>query len=379
MEATKLHTVIADAIDESSTFDLSTDIKILSDAIKNGAPEQITASVKKIEDSLTTSRFNRYSYSNYKILQEIGGSKYFGKEALQHITLILSQSSFNIAKTVSELETYQLQRIEFINSVASLSEIFEKLNIGMHYYEDDIYEIGILFPKSEKENTVVNITKELNKWDMVIKTFRELVGVEVKDTEITLVNNGSVDFFTTETAQVAFCISYGLERLFVLYKRISEIRKTRERLKELGVPKIEEDATKKHEKEIYGKEIDSITTELVKQFASKKIESGRLNELKVLVNRRLVYFARIIDDGLIIEITPPEISEPEILAEAETDENKKERSQAEKDYKEKIAKREAIDRTVDLAKEIATTGKDVFKLLASGEDDEDAEKPEKKK
>jgi|GEM_PF-1589933 len=379
MEATKLHTVLIDITNEEASFGFDKAITDLISQIQANQSEGITNAMSFLEENLSLSIFNKYPISNYKILAEINGTTFVGKLALEKLKNILNQNAFNIAKIIAELQEFQKKRNEFITTVGELESSFEKLHIGAHFYDDDTYEIGILFPERENENKITHITKELTKWDNLCKSFQELVGVDVSGTEITLVNNGSLEFFSTNTAHVAVCISFAIERVCTLYKRILEIRETREKLKTLGVPKSEEEAVKKHEKEIYSKEIDAITTDLLKQFAAKKIEEGRLNELKVAVKGHLNYIAKTVDKGLVIEIIPPEIDEPEILSIEETEDNKKEKKQTEKEYREKLEKIEMVKKSTELAKEIALTGKEVFKFLASGESEEEEEKKESKK
>jgi hypothetical protein len=373
MESSKLHNVIYDAVQEETEIKLTDKINALVTQIQQNQAPQIESTIEDIKESLSISVFNSYSVSNLKVLNEIKGEDFFGENAFHKVKTILELNSYNTSKIVSELQAYVKSRNEFIATLTQIKAGFEKLEIPLHFtYED--YELGLLLPSKTEFNSIKGLSKELSKWDKSIKSYRELVGLGPEDTKITLVNNGSLEFFTENPEQVALCISFTLERLFKLYKNILEIRSAWKKLKDTGLPKTQEKVIKNHEKEVYDKEVDSIVADLVKKFADKKIEEGRLNELKISIKGHTNYFAKCIDDGLVIEITPPEVNEPEILKEDETEENKKEKAKAKSDFDAKIEKVNTIRDGLKAGKEIYNLGKEVFKMLTSGEEEKEEEK-----
>jgi hypothetical protein len=370
MESSKLHNVIYDAVQEETEIKLTEKINALVAQIQQNQAPQIELTIGEIMESLSISVFNSYSVSNFKVLQEIKGEDFFGDYAFQRVKAILELNSYNTAKIISELQDYVKSRNEFIATVTQVKAGFEKLEIPLHFSDED-YELGLLLPSKTEFNSIKGLNKELAKWDKSIKSYRELVGLGPEDTKITLVNNGSLEFFTENPEQVALCISFTLERLFKLYKNILEIRSAWKKLKDTGLPKTQEKAIKNHEKEIYEKEVDSIVADLIKKFADKKIEDGRLNELKISIKGHTNYFAKCIDDGLVIEITPPEVNVPEIMNEPETEENKKDKAKAKSDFDAKIEKVNTIRDGLKAGKEIFSLGKEVFKMLTSGEEEKD--------
>ena len=376
MESSKLHNVIFDAVEEEASTKLSNKINTLVTQIQQNQATQIEKSVSDIELSLKESVFNTYSVSNFKVLEEIGGKDFFGDYALIGIKNILEENSYNTSKIVSELQAYVESRSEFLATIEQVKIGFERLDIPMHYTEED-YEIGLLLPSDTNYDSIKGLTKELAKWDKAIKSYRELVGLGSDDTKITLVNNGSLEFFTENPEQVALCISFTLERLFKLYKNILEIRSAWNKLKDTGLSKSQEKSIKSHEKDVYNKEVESIVADVVKKFADKKIEEGRLNELKVSIKGHTNYFAKCIDDGLVIEITPPELEYPEIITEQETEENKKERSKAKSDFEAKLEQVKIVQEGLKAGKEIYGLGKEIFKTLSSGSSEGEESETEK--
>lgn len=370
MESSKLHNVIYDAVQEETEIKLTDKINDLISQIQQNQAQQIESTILEIKESLSISVFNSYSVSNLKVFREIKGEDFFGENAFNKVRKILELNSYNTTKIIAELQAYVVSRNEFIETLTQIKTGFEKLEIPLHFsYED--YELGLLLPSKAEFNSIKGLSKELSKWDKSIKSFRELVGLGSEDTKITLVNNGSLEFFTENPEQVALCISFTLERLFKLYKNILEIRSAWKKLKDTGLPKTQEKAIKYHEKEVYDKEVDSIVADLVKKFADKKIDESRLNELKISIKGHTNYFAKCIDDGLVIEITPPEVNEPEILKDDETEENKKEKARAKSDFDAKIENVKTIRDGLKAGKEIYSLGKEVFKMLTSGVEEKD--------
>jgi len=372
-----LYNVILDLTNEEKADTLTTHLNSLVTSITANQAATIKETLDKIQEGTTTSATNTYSVSNLNILKELNGETYFGDQAFQAITDILTRNSFNISQTTTEIQAYSTSRTEFIATITSLKDAFKKLGFEPHYYDDETYEIGLLLPTSVTDNRVSTVTKELQQWNTIIKTLKELTGQGAEDAKISLLNNGSLEFFFTDSHTIALCISVIIERACALYKRILEIREVRERLKQLGGPKQEQTDIAKFEKETIDKEIDQISADIFNKFVTQKIEKGRLNELKIAVNGHIRYVAKAIDRGIVIEINTPDIAEPEILEETETEDNKKERSKADKEYKEKLAKIDVVKKSVQVVKEVAGLGGDVFKYLTTGTADNESEDKKK--
>lgn len=377
MEVTKLYNVILDLINEEKADILTTNLNSLVTSITSNQAVAIKETLTKIHEGTSNSVTNTYSVSNLNILKALKGETYFGDIGYKTIDDILTKNSYNISQTTTELQTYINTRAEFIAIITTLKDSFKKLGFEPHYYNDETYEIGLLLPVAVTDNKVASVTKELQQWNTIIKTFKELTGQGVEDAKITLVNNGSLEFFFTDTHAIALCISVIIERTCALYKKILEIREVRERLKQLGGPKQEQTDIAKFEKETIDKEIELISADIFSKYVNQKIEKGRLNELKIAVNGHIRYVAKAIDKGIVIEINTPDIDEPEILDEPDTDENKKEKAKAEKDHKEKIAKLDTIKKSVQVVKEVAGLGGDVFKYLTTGNTDKESEDKKK--
>jgi hypothetical protein len=373
MDVSKLKNVIADLVNENEEADIQQMNNLVS-LISSNQSVEIISSIKKINNSFDLSIVNTYSPSNIKILTEIGGLDYFGENAKQIINKILNGNSYNLQKVISDLQNYLNKRTEFLATLKLTDENLKKLNIENHYHDDYTFEIGILMPSEFTHKKINKITKELNHWDKVFKTLKELVGEPVEDTEINFVSNGSLQFFIDNSKEISSCLALTIVGIVKLYKDIVEIRLAKEKLKKLGVSSGEQKTIEKQEKDYFTKQIDKISLDIIKDFANKNIEPGRLNEIKIAMKGHVTYIARCIDNGLTIEIIPPELSEPTIPKEDES--NKSQVKEIKDNYDDALKKIEIVQKSMETMKTIGQTGMDIMKFLTHKDDEEDVNEEE---
>ncbi len=246
-------------------------------------------------------------------------------------------------------------------------------------YPTEEFQLGILIPEEYSHNAITKITKDLNRWDKLIKSFKELVGEEVTDTKIEYVSNGSLQFFIDNSLQIAHIISLSINSVIQVYKNVSQIRIKREELKNLGINGSEQKTIEKQEKEYVNKELDKITSDIIKEFASKKIQTGRMNEIKISVKNQIEYIARCVDNGIVIEINPPQdIDEPESVKETDDEATKSDKENKIKSYEADLKRIEIIKNAMDSIKEVGKLGLDIGKLLTFDESENDENKDEEK-
>lgn len=371
MDTSKLLNVIADLDNEETSYPINPILQTLVSNINANQSSDIINSEKKIKNECEASKVNFYVPSNLEILILIGAGDFFGNQAYSQIKTILNQNAYNIPKTVKDLQDYIKRRENFVSVLKATRENLEFLNFESYFPEGDNYQVGILMPNQYTQNKISTVTKELVKWDKVLKTLKELVGETTEDTEINFVSNGSLEFFIDNSPAIGMALAFAVERIVKVYKNIVEIRQTREKLKTLGLPPAEQKVLEKQEKEHLSKELEKVSIELVKDFAAKNIEAGRLNELKIAIKGHVFYMARCIDNGITIEINPPEVQEPEAEKEGETAEGQKENKKAKIDYDRKIKQIDIVQKSMDTIKTIGKVGIDLGKLLTNGEEIQD--------
>ena len=371
MEASKLLNVISDLVIESKDNEIGTLFSNLISHISTNQESLIIEAEKSLKEVMERSLVNSYSPSNIEILTKIGGLSYFGSSGLSHIRSILTSNGYNVAKTITDLQEYNKQRQAFLDVLVAAKESLTILNIETYYHDENIYEIGLLLPAEVTDNKIIHVSRELVKWDKIIKTLKELFGEEIDDTQISLVSNGSLQFFIDNSPAIGTCLAIIIDRILKVYKNLILIRQSRDQLKELGISAIEQKAIERHEKDYLNKEIDKISLEIVKEFASKAIESGRMNELKISVRGHIAYIAKSINSGITIEITPPEYKEPEILQQEETKDNKAEQKKVRTEYEKILRQVEIVNKSMETFREIGKIGSDVMKYLDSSDESKD--------
>lgn len=367
MDASKLLNILLDLTSDSEKTITET-LNTLTNNISANQSKEIESNLKILKEEFSEAILNEYNPSNFKIIESIGASDYFGLTGFQKLEDILNKNSFDIQKTVTDLQIFIQKRTEFVTLINATSENLKKLNIIPHFHNDNTFEVGLLMPKELTKNKIINLTKELNHWDKVFKTLKELTSGSTDDTEINFVNNGSLEFFIDNGPQIAACLAVALERIVKLYKNIVEIRSAKEKLKELGISTGEQKSIEKQEKEIFNKGIDTIASDIVKEFATKQLESGRVNELKIAVKGHITYIAKCIDNGMIIEINSPEISEPEEPKETATDEKKSEAKKIKENYDKTLKQIDIVQKSMETIKTIGKTGVDIVKYLTEGDE-----------
>lgn len=368
MDTEKLLNVITDLDNEEESSSINSLLKTFVSHINASQSAEIISTENSLKELFEQSRVNDYVSSNIEIMQTIGAKDYFGMAAYEKIKFILNNNTYNIPKTAEDLRNYINEREGFVTVLQETKKNLEFLNFASYYPEGDNYQIGLLLPDEYTHNKIATITKDLNKWDKVIKTLKELVGEPTDDTEINFVSNGTLEFFINNSPAVGMALAFAVERIVKVYKNIVEIRQARDKLKTLGLPATEQKTLEKQEKEHFSKELEKVSIDLVKEFAAKKIESGRFNELKIAIKGHVVYMAKCIDNRITIEINPPELQEPKAPSEDGTIEEKKEAKKAKVDYDKKLKEIDIVQKSMDTIKTIGKFGIDIGKLLANGED-----------
>lgn len=115
--------------------------------------------------------------------------------------------------------------------------------------------------------------------------------------------------------------------------------------------------------------MDQIVEDIFGNYASPKLEENRKNELKNALRKHVRYISKEVDGGAKFEVRPPEPSEPEILKEEETADNKNAIKKAKKDFELKTQKVEFVKKAIETTKEFLIGTKEVFKLIQPEETD----------
>ena len=375
MEVTKLYNITDEIVrrEGTSKFDdlfskIITSLNTLQSNPNNPAVlEQFHKDKGSLLKNLRESDLNNMTPSCVKIAQEIGAEIYYGVTMADTIESVLSINNFNISAVVTEFNSLKTERDKYFENLKSLNSIFESFDLEMHWWSDmSKYEVGILMPKTLTDgNEVPKVTKHLNKWNQIIKDINEITGNESRDVTIAFQDIGSLEYFFQSPELTATALITGVERIAALYKKILEIRKIRQDLKKYDFPKKDQEAAASHESEVSEKEITSITEEIISEYGKKRFEGGRRNELKNALNLHLIWIARQIDKGEVVEIITPEVSPPQ-----QKDLSDEEFSKLKIKYDSDKAKVELFKSKANIFSEISGSKNDVFRYLKSPDDEE---------
>lgn len=368
MDAAKLKNILFD-LSHDDDGEIETMIQLLTDKISTNSADNIESDIKDIESLFSESISNLYTPSNLKILEIIGGFNYVGNSGFAKFRSILESNQYNTPKLVENLKAFLSDRSVFLKLVEATDKNLKKLNIEAHYHNDDTFEVGILMPKEVTDNKINNVTRELNKWDKVIKTIKEVTGGSVEDTKISFINNGSLEFFIDNSPEVAVCLSVIVERVIKIYKDVLQIRTAKNKLKELNsIPDLDQKTIDKQEKDFYSREVEKLSLEIIRDYSTKQIDAGRANELKIAMKGHISYVAKCIDNGIIIEINPPEIPEPESEKDSDTPEEVEKKKTLKLNYETVSKQIDLVDKSMALVKDIGKTGIDIMKYLTEAEE-----------
>ncbi|MDX8338274.1 hypothetical protein SLH46_03695 [Draconibacterium sp. IB214405] len=322
---------------------------------------------EEISGICNNSLLNDLTVGESKYFEKIGGAKYFGHGLFYELNKVINSNQYNTPAIVAELSNFIKSRNDFNVTINQIVVDLKKLNIEPHFYVDEVYEIGVLIPCKHDYTNIQNIEKQLHNWNFILKTLNEITNNETTDIKVSRASTGSIELYFNQAVEVAESIGTIISKIGVIYLTINEIRKHRLALKKLKAPSSETDAIEKHEKELIDKEIDTTVENIIKPYV-KEIEKGRKQELTTGLKKGMRFIARSIDNGIEIEIIPPELSAPEKVEEEDVDVIKREKEENLKKFEEKREKANLIKKSGNTIKEITGIGEGLLKMLTNGDD-----------
>ena len=255
--------------------------------------------------------------SRLNIFKQIGADRFFGAGAETTVREALLDAASGPAAAVSRLEAFQNQLSDFKIEIFKAIEGLESMGVEASTLCEHEYEVGILIPRSTVDSQLKNVNMVLDEWNDILRFLLELAGSETRDVQLNQISTGSFEFFAlVQDHWVAAALAIILERLAKFYKWVLDIQLARKQLEALGGPASEVEATKKHERERFDKEIESIKKELL-AGSPANLDKGRKNELGNALVWVIRQIARHLDRGLTIEVSFPPLPPPEQLPEGE--------------------------------------------------------------
>ena len=244
-----------------------------------------------------------------KILNKIGGYKHFGIGLDTRLYELKIDYQYDILEFEKQIHSILASRLIFLEKCVNIKKDLETLNIGPVYQQKDKFELGIHIPSNSKFTELKEIEKSFKNWNFLLKTLSELTNNEHSNPKISFVSNGSIEFFIENSFEVAISVGYIMEKLVKVYLNIDKIRKHRKELEKLGIKKSESEIIKKQEKEIIKNNFEQTKNELIAKY-KENLDEGRVNEISTALMSGIKFVARTINNGIEIEIIPPQLTEP---------------------------------------------------------------------
>jgi len=212
-----------------------------------------------------------------------------------------------LKKVVDNVQIAQSGVIEITNG-------FKRFHISSEELDTGECEVGILIPRNSIDNSLVNLKKELDSLDFILKHFAEAVSSEQPKLEIRTISSSDLSFFLDYAPPAAAFLAVAVERIIAFYKRVLEIKKLRLEIKALEVPEDKLEPLDSHVNSIMDTGITEFLDEEFDNHCKIK-DAGRKNELRNGIQISLNRIANRIDRGFNFEInvgyTPPEEGDEE--------------------------------------------------------------------
>lgn len=296
MHTEKLLSVLKDLQIDEEEKEIQSLLTQLNEAVSSNNAELIASRKTEVIDALTETRSFNFIPSEVSILKKIDGELFYGVLATHEF---ISYFNFDLYLLKENLEAYRVKRKEFVTRVNQLVTSLEGSNFKPHY-QDDLYEIGIILPDKYKQ--LSDVSGAISKWNKFLNTLSDVIGEEKKN-EISLVSQGSIEFYILATLPLAKAINLILDQIVEMHKKVIFIKEEQEKLKILKNETILSEL-EVEKKSIHNKFVDEVTTEVLKHIKFK--DEGERNQSTASLKGQMNIIFKLHQDGVTLEIKAPE-------------------------------------------------------------------------
>lgn len=323
MNAERLH-VIARAVSEDlETTALEENLQQLVNHLQNQVnqpnqpqhQQQVSETLSKLYQALENAPSNDFPPTWRQALTELGGEGLLGQELRTTIEEIFSRNQITPSVALEEIKELNTKVQNLRGAFEQVITAFEELGIGADDLEPGECELGVLVPRSFVKNKLDELGEELTELNKIFNVFAEVATGSRPGFEIRSLSSSDLTVLLDLAPEIAACLAIAVERIVALYKKLLEIRKLHNDLKERGVPKQKLKGVEDHANTVMDEGIEKLIPKLIKQFYKEK-DDGRKNELSTELRFALKKIAGRIDRGYNIEIRVEPVQEDEGTEEA---------------------------------------------------------------
>ncbi len=316
MNVERLHRILIDLNDDIKTSNVITHLTQVQTHLQNqiNQPNQpahqtnLVSSLEKLYESLSSSKYNRYSPSWKEIISEISGEASLGIELKNEIEQILVSNAITPAKALNDIQVMLSDFQQFQSGIKNTLTGLGKLGFEEETLEPGECELGYTIPRLYVENKLSGLKNELAELNFILNNISEIVTGEKQEHEVKTISSSDYLLYIVIGLQVANVLSKGVERILTMYKTILEIRQLRNELKQKGVPDTETAGVESHVNTLMESEIKKIAEEAVEEHYNGN--AGRKHELENGMVIALNKLANRIDRGFKVEIRIEPLPEP---------------------------------------------------------------------
>lgn len=308
MNVERLHHIITVLEAEMSGKSTSSNLQNLISSLQNvvNSPQasyqqNLSTSLKTFYSSVTNVPSDNFSPTWRQILSEIGAVPIFGRELKQNVENIFARNQMTPAVALEELKILQKEIESFETALQNTISAFRQFKIGDETLAPGECEIGILIPRKEVKNQLLDFANELHEIGFILNTFAEVATGKKDELIIRNISSSELLVFLNAFAPYAACLAVAIERIVSLYKQLLEIRKLRSELRTQGVPDNVTTGVDDYANQFMQDGMEKLANEIIKQFYKKK-DDGRKNELTNAVRISLNRLANRVDHGFNLEV-----------------------------------------------------------------------------
>lgn len=297
MDTGKLLKIIEDIQKDEQNFGFQAVFQNILNFYNENNRDALNKEKERLYNDLLRSLLSNYVMTDYKIMEGLGVTKYFGNGSQQELDRILGSQAHEVK---SELETYVNQRQESLNKLENVKNSLIAFGVKPRVLADNQYEIGFYFP--EEYTDLANLEDLLGD----IKNFLISLAVaanESKSFKINSVSNGSIEFFINAGLKLADYFGAALDYALKIYAAVKACEDLRNNYQ--NFVKKRKDAIEKLNKEEADEKTQKLVDEFIKKLGIKEPEKE--TSVRQLFKKMLKHIGK----GVSAEVRTPSLPEPE--------------------------------------------------------------------
>lgn len=326
MNAEVLHAAAKQVVDDLAYDDIRTRVTTLRNALdaaiaspSDDTSLTVATAFGALRAALEGAPSNRLPPADIAVLEEMGVIGLLGNSLLKRIEDVFSRNQITLSVARDEL-------VKVDTELDQLQTFAAGLVAGLVYFKvpaDDLApgdcEVRVTIPRRFVNNDVGDLGVELERWRKIVGPFQELASGSRSELPIRLISTSDINISFQTGILACLIVGKATQWLLDRYKTLLEIRKLRDELRDLGMPREMVEMAEATATERIEEAIDATTNQLLEEYGANIEDHGRSNELKNELRRSVEQIAHRIDMGLqiMVRAEPPEIHLPDDAPEQE--------------------------------------------------------------